>query len=149
MEVGNSSRRIEKFNERPSTISLKEFKATFSTVVCELEIKYDVHYIEAFAFKQLVHCVHYEAFDVYEQYSLRILGVTQIPNLVYTTTMATTSQVALQATIAHHGTMPNNLDPVPTSINLSLQQFIIVTANITPTMMHQLLLIQWGILLSS
>jgi hypothetical protein len=40
MEVSNSSRRIEKFNRRPSTISLREFKETFSTVVCELELKY-------------------------------------------------------------------------------------------------------------
>jgi hypothetical protein len=29
--------------------------------------------------------------------------------------------------------MPNNLDMVPTSINLSPQQFITVTANIPPT----------------
>jgi hypothetical protein len=95
MEVNNSFGIIEKFNKRPSTISLREFKATFSIVVCELEVKYDVHYTEAFTFKQLVRYVHYEAFNVYEQYSLRILGITQIPNLVYTTTMATTSQVAL------------------------------------------------------
>jgi hypothetical protein len=39
MEVNNSSWRIEKLNGRPSTISLKEFKTTFSTVVCELELK--------------------------------------------------------------------------------------------------------------
>jgi hypothetical protein len=30
MEVNNSSKRIKKFNWRPSTISLREFKATFS-----------------------------------------------------------------------------------------------------------------------
>jgi hypothetical protein len=30
---------------------LKEFKATFSTVVCELEFKYGTNYIKAFAFK--------------------------------------------------------------------------------------------------
>ncbi len=132
MEVSNSSGRIEKFSGRPNTISLREFKATFSTVVCELEVKYDVHYTEAFAFKQLVRYVHYEAFDVYEQYSLRILGVTQIPNLAYTTTMATTSQVALQATIAHHGTMPNNLDPIPTLVNLSLQQFMLLPQTFLP-----------------
>jgi hypothetical protein len=30
---------------------LREFKATFSTVVCELEFKYGANYIEAFAFK--------------------------------------------------------------------------------------------------
>jgi hypothetical protein len=29
--------------------------------------------------------------------------------------------------------MPNNLDPVPISINLSLQQFIVITTNIPPT----------------
>jgi len=29
--------------------------------------------------------------------------------------------------------VPNNLDPVPTSINLSPQQLIIVTVNIPPT----------------
>jgi hypothetical protein len=45
---------------------LREFKATFSTVVCELELKYGVNYIEAFAFKQLTRYVHYEALDVYE-----------------------------------------------------------------------------------
>jgi hypothetical protein len=28
---------------------LKEFKATFSTVVCELELKYGANYTEAFA----------------------------------------------------------------------------------------------------
>jgi hypothetical protein len=61
MEVSNSSRRIEKFNERPGTISLREFKTTFSTMVYELELKYGVNYTEAFAFKQLVRYVHYEA----------------------------------------------------------------------------------------
>jgi hypothetical protein len=30
---------------------LREFKATFSTMVCELELKYGVNYTEAFAFK--------------------------------------------------------------------------------------------------
>jgi hypothetical protein len=39
----------------------------------------------------------------------------------------------LQAAIAHHGTVPNNPDPVPTSINLSPQQLIAATANIPPT----------------
>jgi hypothetical protein len=33
MEVSNSFRKIEKFNEKPCTISLREFKATFSTMV--------------------------------------------------------------------------------------------------------------------
>jgi hypothetical protein len=56
--------------------------------------------------------VHYEALDVYEQHSLRILGVTQIPNLVYATAIATSFQAALQAAIAHHGSMPNNPDLV-------------------------------------
>jgi hypothetical protein len=133
MEVKSSSERIEKFSGRPSTISLREFKATFSTMVCELELKYGANYTEAFAFKQLARYVHYEALDVYEQHSPRILGVTQIPNPPYATAIATSSQVALQATIAHHGTVPNNLDPVPTLVNLSLQQLIVVTANIPPT----------------
>jgi len=77
--------------------------------------------------------VHYEALDVYKQYFARILGVTQIPNPVYATAIATASQAALQATIAHHGTMPNNPDPIPTSINLSPQQLIAASANIPPT----------------
>jgi len=68
-----------------------EFKATFSTMVCELELKYGTNYTETFAFKQLAHYVHYEAMDVYEQHSLRILGVTQIPNPVYATAIAITS----------------------------------------------------------
>jgi hypothetical protein len=29
--------------------------------------------------------------------------------------------------------MPNNLDPIPTSVNFFLRQFIIATANIAPT----------------
>jgi hypothetical protein len=98
-------------------------------VVCELELKYGANYIEAFAFKQLVRYVHYEALDVYEQHFARILGVTQIPNLAYATAIATTSQAA----IAHHGTLPNNPDLVPTSVNLSPQQLIVATANIPPT----------------
>jgi hypothetical protein len=65
MEVNNSSGKIEKFNERPGTISLGVFKATFSTVVCELELKYGANYTDAFAFKQLARYVHYEALDVY------------------------------------------------------------------------------------
>jgi hypothetical protein len=51
MEVSNSFGRIEKFNGRPGTISLREFKTTFSTMVCELEFKYDTNYTEAFTFK--------------------------------------------------------------------------------------------------
>jgi len=61
------------------------------------------------------------------------LGVTQIPNLAYAIAIATTSQAALQATIAHHGTVPNNPDPVPTLVNLSPQQLIVATTNIPPT----------------
>ncbi len=45
---------------------MKEFKAIFSTMVCELKLKYGVNYIEAFTFKQLAHYVHYEALVVYE-----------------------------------------------------------------------------------
>ncbi len=77
--------------------------------------------------------VHYEALDVYKPHSSKILGITQIPNPTYATTIATTSQVALQATIAHHGTLPNNLNLVPISINLSPQQLIATTVNILLT----------------
>jgi hypothetical protein len=119
MEVSSSFGRIEKFSEKLGTIYLKEFKAIFLIVVCELEFKYGANYIEVFTFKQLAHYVHYEAFDVYEQHSLRILNVTQIPNPAYATAIATASQDALQATIAHHGTVPNNPDLVPTLVNLS------------------------------
>ncbi len=49
--INNSFGRIEKFNERLGTISLREFKAIFSTVVCELEFKYGANYTEALAFK--------------------------------------------------------------------------------------------------
>jgi len=66
MEVNNSSGRIEKFSGRLGTISLREFKATFSTMVCELELKYGSNYTEVFAFKQLVRYVHYEALDIYQ-----------------------------------------------------------------------------------
>jgi hypothetical protein len=137
MEVSSSSGRIEKFSKRPGTISLKEFKATFSTVVCELELKYGANYIEAFAFKQLACYVHYEAFDVYEQHFSRIFGVTQIPNLAYATAIAIASKGAVQAAIAHHGTMPDNPNPVPTSVNFSPQQLIATTANI-PFTIHAL-----------
>jgi hypothetical protein len=60
MEVNSSSRRIEKFRKRLGTIFLREFKANFSTMVSELELKYGVNYIEAFAFKQLARYVQYE-----------------------------------------------------------------------------------------
>jgi hypothetical protein len=76
MEVNSSPGRIEKFSRRPSTIFLREFKVTFSIIICELELKYGFNYTEAFAFKQLARYVHSEALDVYEQHSLRILGVT-------------------------------------------------------------------------
>jgi hypothetical protein len=115
MEVSSSSGRIEKFSGRPGTISLREFKATFSTAVCELEFKYGANYTAAFAFKQLARYVHYEALDVYEQHFARILGVTQAPNPAYAIAITTASQAA----IAHHETLPNNPNPVPTSINLS------------------------------
>jgi hypothetical protein len=74
MEVSSSSGRIDKFTGRWDTISLREFKATFSTLACELDFKYGANYIEVFAFKQLARYVHYEALDVYEQHYLRILG---------------------------------------------------------------------------
>jgi hypothetical protein len=76
MEVNNSFGKIEKFNERLGTICLKGFKITFSTVVCELELKYGVNYTEAFTFKQLACYVHCEALDVYEHHSPKILGIT-------------------------------------------------------------------------
>jgi hypothetical protein len=135
MEVTSSSGRIEKFSERPGTISLREFKATFSTVVCELELKYGANYTKVFAFKQLACYVHYEALDVYKQHSARILGVTQAPNPAYAIAIAiaTASQTPLQVAIAHHGTVPNNPDSVPTSVNLSPQQLIAATTNIPPT----------------
>lgn len=133
MEVSSSSGRIEKFSGRPDTISLREFKATFSTVVCELELKYGANFTNAFAFKQLARYVHYEALDVYEQHSRRILGVTQIPNPAYAAAIATASQAALQAAIAQHGTVANNLAPVPTSVALSPQQLAAATATIPPT----------------
>jgi hypothetical protein len=47
MEASNSSRRIEKFSGRPSTISLREFKVIFSIVVYELELKYGANYTKA------------------------------------------------------------------------------------------------------
>jgi hypothetical protein len=60
------------------------------------------------------------------------LGVTQIPNLAYAIAIAIASRTPLQVAIAHHGTMPNNPDPIPTVVNLSPQQFIVVTTNIPP-----------------
>ncbi len=61
------------------------------------------------------------------------MGVTQIPNPAYAIAIATASQAALQAAIAHHETVPNNPDSVPTSVNLSPQQFITVITNNPPT----------------
>jgi hypothetical protein len=98
-----------------------------------LEFKYGANYTEAFAFKQLTHYAHYEALDVYEQQSLRILGVTQIPNPAYAMAIPTASQTTLQVAIAHHGIMPNNPNPVPTLVNLYFQQLITTTPNIPPT----------------
>jgi hypothetical protein len=86
-----------------------------------------------FEFKQLAHYVHYETLIVYEEHFIRILGITQILNPTYVTTIAIASQAALQATIAHHGIMPNNPNLVPTSINLFPQQLIVITTNILPT----------------
>jgi hypothetical protein len=121
MEVNSSSKRIEKFNKRSGTISLKEFKIIFSTVVCELEFKYGINYTEVFTFKQLAGYVHYETLDVYEQHFTRILSITQIPNLAYAIAITTASQITLQASITHHGTMPNNPNSVPISVNLFFQ----------------------------
>jgi hypothetical protein len=102
-------------------------------VVCELELKYGANYTDAFAFKQLAHYVHCETLNVYDQHFPKILGVTQIPNPAYVVTIATTSQAALQATIAHHGTIPNIPYSIPTLINLSFQQLIVTITNIPPT----------------
>ncbi len=74
MKVSRSSRKIEKFSGRPCIISLREFKATFSIVVHELELKYGANYIEAFTFKQLARYVHYEALDVYEHWMSNNFG---------------------------------------------------------------------------
>ncbi len=63
----------------------------------------------------------------------RFLGVTQVLNLAYATTIATASPTALQSAISHHGIVPNNLDAIPTSINFFPQQFIVATANNPPT----------------
>ncbi len=52
-------------------------------MVYELEFKYGANYIKAFVFKQLARYVHYEALDIYEQHSSKILGITQISNPAY------------------------------------------------------------------
>jgi hypothetical protein len=133
MEVISFSGRIEKFSGMPSTISLTKFKATLLTVVYKLELKCGANYTKVFAFKQLARYVNYEALDVYEQHFSRILGVIQIPHPTYAIAIATASQHTLQVAIAHHGIVPNNLDPVPISVNLSPQQLIVATVNIPPT----------------
>jgi len=66
IEVRSSFRKIKKFNRRLGTISLREFKATFSIMVCELELKYGANYTKAFTFKQLAYYVYYEALDAYD-----------------------------------------------------------------------------------
>ncbi len=98
-----------------------------------MELKYGINYIEAFAFKHLADFVHYETLDVYKQHFSKILDITKIPNIAYATTIVSTSQATLQATIAHHGIVHNNLDPVLALVKLSLQQFIVATSNILPT----------------
>ncbi len=70
---------------------------------------------------------------MYKQHFPKILGAIQIPNPAYATTIAIAFQVAMQVAIAHHGTMPNNPNPVLTLVNLSLQQLIVAIANILPT----------------
>jgi hypothetical protein len=76
--------------------------------------------------------MHYEALDVYKQHFSKILDITQIPNPIYATAIVTVFQVALQAAITYHGTMPHNPDPVPILVNLSPQQLIDATTNIPP-----------------
>jgi hypothetical protein len=57
------------------------------------------------------------------------LGITQIPNPTYATSIATTFQV----TITHHRIEPNNPYMVPTSIKKIPEQLIVTIANIPPT----------------
>ncbi len=128
MEVSCSFGRIEKFSRRPCTISLREFKVTFSIVVFELELKYGVNYTEAFAFKQLARYVHYEASDVYEDFRCH-----SYPQSSLCHTIAIASQAALQAAITHHWTMPNNPNLVLISVNISPQQLIVVIAKNPPS----------------
>jgi len=94
MEVNSSFGRIEKFSGRPSNIFLREFKVNFSTMVCELELKYGFNYTKSFAFKQLARYLQYEALDVYKQHFLKILGIAQIPNLIYAIAIGIASRVA-------------------------------------------------------
>ncbi len=132
MEVNSSFERIEKFNGSLGIIFLREFKTTFSTMVCELEFEYGTNYPKVFTFKQLAHYLLWGIRCLWATFP-RILGATQIFNLVYATAIATAFQVALQAAIAHHGIVPNNPNLVPTLVNLSPQQFIVATTNIPPT----------------
>jgi hypothetical protein len=88
MEVSSSFVRIEKFNKRLRTISLKEFKATFSAVVCELGLKYSVNYIEA------LHSKHWPimcTLKLWMRMSNIVRGFweTQIPNPTYATVITT------------------------------------------------------------
>jgi hypothetical protein len=61
------------------------------------------------------------------------LGIIQIPNLAYAIAIATASQATLHIAIAHHGTVPNNPDPVPISLNFFPQQLSTSTTNIPST----------------
>ncbi len=77
--------------------------------------------------------MHYETLDVYEQHFLKTLGVTQIPNPTYVTAITIAFQATLQAAIAYHGTVLNNPYLISTSVNIFPQRFIVVIANIPPT----------------
>jgi hypothetical protein len=105
-------------------------------MVCELELKYGVNYTKAFIFKQLARYVHYETLDVYKQHFLSFLGVTQIPNLAYAIGITTSSQTALQATIPHHGTVPNNPYSVPTLITFLFNNSFLLSQTFLPPLMH-------------
>jgi len=132
MEASSSSGRIKKFNERPSTISLREFKATFSTVVCELELKYGANYWSICIQITSPLCALWSIGCLQATFS-KDVGFIQTPNLAYAATITIASQGTLQPTIAHHGTVPNNPNLIATSVNISLQQFIATTANNLPT----------------
>jgi hypothetical protein len=100
-------------------------------LVYELEFKYGTNYIEAFVFKQLARNVHYEALDVYKQHFPRILGVTQIPNLAYATTIATTFQAHYKLPLHIMGLC---LSKSSTYFSiLFFSQLIVITTNIPPT----------------
>ncbi len=75
-------------------------------MVCESEVKYGVNYTEVFVFKQMSRYVHYEALDVYKQHSPKILGVIQIPNPTYATTIAITLQAACKLPLHIMGLCP-------------------------------------------